>query len=231
MALCWLGLFAPLITIVSMGFFNLTHVMKNLKTTQSACYLQLTQLQQELALDLRHLLQLNPQAQALMGREAAALSRLAAASAAGAAGAMAEAQADLAQVKLEQTQLKARQDAILHDARLRRQRTHLKFVSKMQKEMRLEKSQSHTPLGLAVIPHPPLALAPVYQPSPNFQEDQAHSLHWRENAHRHKPSWWTPHSTSTRPQSRHCSVSLRKESSTWKPTLHAVNASSNFSSL
>lgn len=154
--------------LTTLGF-----ILKKRMILSSHCVHSVLKLQKDLARPLDRLLKLNKPATKLRIKSKIAKARLAAALGTGNPPAIALARAQLLVIQKKQLILKGRQQALLMEARVRREQFHLLHSGKdvVDRQSRFPGETS----DLAVKPLPPGSLSPSYQLSANFFEEQGQS--------------------------------------------------------
>ncbi len=195
------------------------------------CRVELLRNQEEVARDLKALMDLNPRARALRHRRTIARAKLASA-AAGSPAAM-TAGAELAQVELEQKDLASKQQSLILRARSRSRAAppkvlvdlHLR-VREMQAAGAAKAWRASAKLAsFELIAFPPASTTPDYYPGPGFPNGQEMSLTWSFPAESLLPAWLRPLAAASGLQVRaECSATLEKEKEKWVAKLRTARS-------
>lgn len=222
-ALIFILALIPLLLTAAMAIAGVTYSLQRRLLGQSLCVSQMSQLQSDLAIQLKELIKLNPKATRLQSDRAKAEKALRAAMASQIPQAIAAAHAYRAAVIAQQIALRTQQEKILIESR----RLRIRYVQNARQELKKVqasevRSLSQAPLGLAVAPKPVTSLSPSYDLINSFSVWQSQTLRFSYNPWPKFLFWATPKSR----HSIHCQVSL-KEREPWDLQIRAVSVSSN----
>jgi hypothetical protein len=227
--LCFVPLLLALLFAVYMYF---TYSDSHLELTQS-CLVEQIETQEKVKRSLKTLLSLNPKAIRLKAQYETAVLHMRAAAASGNTAAFTAAQLRVSYIWNQRMLLDLQQKSIINSANFYLQSQQSQLFLKLQREALARKNKfgffaqtdvkdlKFKPVKLAVVPASK-DIAPVYQLSENFIEDQALEVTWILKLKARPPvSLFLPVETSS-PQS--CSTTINNKEDSWPTVTREVKS-------